>query len=538
VTPGDEGAIVEAFATGSTSGLTAVDRARAGATQAVRIAIAGGAGSAIAHAVRAVGFGLTMAPAEPDAVAAVIAGARPHAILLDAAAPAARDVLAQVVEERAHPPVVAIDLVGSHRPGDAWLAAGADDYLTGDQLTPAILRRAIESAIARGRARELRHRLDDVDRLAAIATLAGGVAHEVNNPAAYVLMNLRTCQDHVRSLRDDLVSDDAGDGTPSRLAAAIDEMAEMLDDNVRGVERIVAVVHALRTFARPEPDRIEQVDLPTVVRDVYELLGSQLRHKARVVLDLDVVPPIAADARKLSQVVINLLVNAADGIPPGVPDHEIAVRVRSRDGKVELAVTDTGPPLSSEQQARVFEPFFPARAAHQPGSLGLATVRAIVDKLGGRVGVTSTADATEFRISLPIRVGAGGRAPTVALASGVRRRILVIDDEVPITRAMRRHLRGHHDVTVTNDVTSALAALAIEPFDVILSDVMMPGQDGPTLLATLRRTRPDLASRVVFMSAGLSDPMRDVVRGQGARLIDKPIAFDALLALIDQIADG
>lgn len=535
--PGD-GAIVEPFSAGTTSGLTAVERARAGAAQAIRIAIVAPTGSAIGHAVRALGHALVAAPSEPDELTAAVSATRPHALVLDASLPTARTALARLIEERNHPPVVAVDLTGNSRACDGWLASGADDYLTGDQLTPAILRRAIESAIARGRARELRQRIDDVDRLSAIATLAGGVAHEVNNPAAYVLMNLRTCLDHVHDLRADLVGDDAGDGTPSRYAMVMDEMQEMLDDNVRGVERIVAVVHALRTFARPEPERIEEVDLPAVVREVYELLGSQLRHKARVVLDLEAVPKLAADARKLSQVVINLLVNAADGIPPGLAGHEIAVRVRSRDGKVELAVTDTGPPMSSEQQARVFEPFYPVRATRSTGSLGLATVRAIVEKLGGTVAVTSGTDATEFRVMLPVRVSPRAVAGVEASASGVRRRVLVIDDEVPITRAMRRHLRQHHDVTIANDVASALAALADEAYDVILSDVMMPGQDGPTLLATLQRTRPELAKRVVFMSAGLSDPMREVVRAQGARLIDKPIAFEALLAVIDQVVAG
>lgn len=526
----DDGGVVQSVVMGGTSGLTAVERARHGTADAVRVVIAAPSGSVIEHVTAAIGYRATVATLEAELVPR-LDRAQPHAVLLDASDPAAAEMLATLVQHRSHPPVIAIDR--SHGPrgdGDRWLAAGADDYLTIDQLTPAILRRTVESAIARGRARDLRARVSELDRLAAIATLAAGVAHEVNNPAAYVLMNLTTCREHVGTLREGLAG---ADGDPAALAGVLDEMTEMLDDNIRGLERIVAIVQSLRAFARPEPDRAEEVDLGAMCREVNSLLSSQLRHRARVVLDLAPVPAIVADARKLSQVVINLLVGAAEAIPPGEGNHEIRLRLRERDGWIELAVADTGRPLTPEERAHAFEPFYAGRGAASTGGLGMATVRSVVERLGGKVtAVASGPRGAEFVARLPVRGPTAATAVPEPVTDDRRARVLIIDDEVALTRAMRRQLRGHHDVTIENDVAAAMARLADEDYDVVLCDVMMPGTDGLGLLESLRRSRPELVGRLVLMTAGTTDPIRELVLARGGQLIDKPVPLDALLALI------
>ncbi|MEZ4403075.1 MAG: response regulator [Kofleriaceae bacterium] len=527
---GDGGAVVESVASGTTSGLTAVDRARGGARDAVRVALVAPPGTAIEVVLRSVGFRTSSWPVEPDTLIEALAHAVPHAIILDASAAGADEVLDRLLEERIHPPVIAIGRAGGDQAADHWLAAGADDFLTFDHLVPAIVRRTIESAIARGRARELRQRYSEVDRLAAIATLAAGVAHEVNNPAAYVLMNLRTSRDHLRELHRTLVDDAVGDGTPNPYAPALDEMIEMVDDNIRGVERIVAIVHALRSYARPEPDRLEPVDLAAVCRQAHELLGSQLRHRARVTVELAPVPPVDADPRKLLEVVINLLVNAAEALPPGPADHEIRMRLTTVDDRVELTVTDTGPGLAPDQRGRIFEPFYTTQLRLGSSGLGLATVRAVAERVGGRVAVRSHPDAgSEFVVSLPVR-------PQARAGAARRARVLIIDDEVPLTSAMRRQLRGHHDVTVINEASTAMARLIEQDFDVILCDVMMPGTDGMALLERLRRERPELVARLVLMTAGVTNPIRDLVRAKGGRLVEKPVPVEQLLALIDELA--
>lgn len=539
VSHGDDG-VVEPLLAGTTSGLTAVDRARGGATDSVRVAIAASAGSAIEQVVATIGYHASRAIPEPTAVAAVVDRILPHVVLVDTTADAAGAVLAALIQQRNHPPVIAIDRGhGPRGDGDRWLAAGADDCLTIDQLTPAIVRRTIESAIARGRARELRQRVSELDRLGAIATLAAGVAHEVNNPAAYVLMNLTTCLEHVRTLRRAMGDDGLAPAVMAQRVAVFDEMTEMLEDNVRGLERIVAIVQALRAFARPEPDRVEPVDAAAVCREAYDLLASQLRHRARVVIELTPVPTIEIDPRKLTQVVINLLASAAEAIPIGEPDHEIRLRLGTRDGCLELVVSDSGRKLTPEARARVFEPFFAGRGPGSTGGLGLATVRTLVERMGGRIAVgVGARGGTDFVVVLPLRPEVAATAVPVAIPTRTRARVLIIDDEVALTRAMQRQLRGHHDVTIEHDARAAMTRVFDEDYDVILCDVMMPGADGLGFLEALRRDRPALVPRLVLMTAGIADPIRELVVARGGQLIDKPVPIDALLGLIERVRAG
>lgn len=542
--PGGD-AVVEPVLGGTTSGLTALDRARHGHAEAVRVLVV--AGDDRVHDTAAT-IGYTVVRAGGADAPAELAARHYHAVVLDvdglgAAAAPLLDALA-----RANPPtpVITVETGGDAAAARAWLERGADDHVERAVMLAPVLRRAVESAVARSRARELRRRLEHADRLAAIGTLAAGVAHEVNNPAAYVLMNLKTCREHVDELRRAVVDPAPGPAAAASEAAReradrvalLDEMTEMLDDNLRGVERIVAIVQALRSYARNDPDEIEAVDAAVVCRDAFDLVSSQLRHRARLTTELAAVPPIAIDARKLSRVVINLLVNAADAVAAAEPrPHEIRLRCLARDGRVELSVSDTGVGIAPAHRARIYEPFFTTKPRGAGSGLGLAVVRDIVERFGGRISVDSLPGrGSTFTVGFPVE----GR-PAAAVGAGpapVRRRghVLIIDDEVPLTSALRRQLRAYHDVTVVNDGAAGLATALRQDFDVILCDIMMPGTDGLAVLEHLRRNRPDVVPRVVLMTAGVcADPMRERVLSAGGQLIDKPVPLETLLAMIDRV---
>jgi signal transduction histidine kinase len=538
-----DGAIVEPVLAGTTSGLTALDRARHGRAESLRLMVVAG-DARVVEACATIGY--TMVRVSAEEVIGELAARHFHAALLDAdgLGAAAGRVLESLGQVTPPTPSIVIESHSDDAGARAWLERGADDHLDRLQLSPPVLRRAVESAVARSRARELRRRLEHADRLAAIGTLAAGVAHEVNNPAAYVLMNLKTCREHIADLRSELLGErqdlGAGGGVPvahDERAEKLDEMAEMLADNVRGVERIVGIVQALRSYARSEPDEIGAVDVAAVCRDAFDLVGNQLRHGARLSVDLAPVPPIAADARKLGQVVINLLVNAGDAVAAADErPHEIALRCVARDGRVEISVSDTGVGIPASHRSRIYEPFFTTKPRGSGSGLGLAIVRDIVERFGGRIAVDSTPGrGTTFTVRFPIDSrGAGARPAAAAKLSHARGHVLIIDDEVALTSALRRQLRGHHDVTVINDGAAGLAAILRQDFDVILCDIMMPGTDGLVVLETLRRSRPDMVPRLVLMTAGVfADPMRERVLSAGGQLLDKPVPLETLLAMID-----
>jgi signal transduction histidine kinase/ActR/RegA family two-component response regulator len=529
--PAEGDAIVETVATGSTSGLTALDRARHGVAESVRVLVIAG-DARVNDTIDVLGY--SVVSAAPEEMLGELAARHFHAVLLDLDGLGGSSERLLDALTRASPPTPAIvvETNADETRSRAWLERGADDHIARAVLSPAVLRRSIEASVARSRARQLRRRLEHADRLAAIGTLAAGVAHEVNNPAAYVLMNLKTCREHIAELRREV-------GGPSEL---FDEITEMLDDNLRGVERIVAIVQSLRSYARTDPDEIEAVDLAAVCQDAHALIGNQLRHRARLAVELAPVPPIAADARKMSQVVINLLVNAADAIESSSGDDgrepEILLRCGTRDGRVELSVTDTGVGIPAAYRARIYDPFFTTKPRGSGSGLGLSIVRDIVERFGGRIAVDSTTGrGTTFTIAFPVddRARSARAAPQLAAAPS-RGTVLIIDDEVALTSALRRQLRAHHDVTVINDGAAGLAAALRHDYDVILCDIMMPGTDGIVVLETLRRNRPEVVPRLVLMTAGVTaDPMRERVLTAGGQLLDKPVPLETLLAMIDGV---
>ena len=209
----------------------------------------------------------------------------------------------------------------------------------------------------RKRAEDLQNRLAHADRLAAVGRLAAGVAHEVNNPATYILTNLQLLLDHVEQLWAglqqvrDTAAHPAGGGTekvqamPERYAveSRLADMREMLEDCLDGMKRIVSIVGDLRVFSRLERDEVELVDINQVVHTACNIAFNEIRHRARLVKDLGRVPQVVGDRGKLCQVLLNLLVNAAYAIPEADADyHKITVTTAYVDGSIKISVEDSG----------------------------------------------------------------------------------------------------------------------------------------------------------------------------------------------------
>jgi PAS domain S-box-containing protein len=355
--------------------------------------------------------------------------------------------------------------------------------------------------------RRVQAQLVRADRLSAVGTLAAGVAHEINNPLAYLMLNLQYVMRELPRF----------DGDKTRLEGLLERLAEA----EHGARRVSTIVGDLRTLARPEQTKHEPVAVTKALSAAIKVAGVELRRRARVVEVYERVPYVDASPTRLEQVFVNLLVNAGHAIKEGRPDdNEIRVIAKGEGDRVVVEVRDTGAGIAPEVLGRVFDPFFTTKPRGLGTGLGLPISRGIVKSLGGEITVTSAVGVgTTFRVTLPalsdddarllhppeepLPSTAGLAAEPPAASKRARARVLVVDDEPLVADMLRRTLSDGHDVTVATDARTALDfVLSGAEFDVIFCDLLMPRMSGMDLYTALRAERPGVEERIVFMTGG------------------------------------
>ena len=364
--------------------------------------------------------------------------------------------------------------------------------------------------------RLLQGRLQLNDRLASVGTLAAGIAHEINNPLAFVMSNLSFLSEEMR--RSQLSLEAGGGGTPapgvprqrSRTETDLVEWQEVLSEAYEGAERVRRVVHQLRMFSRPDEDRLSPVDVHQILESVVIMAANEIRHRALLQKDFGTVPMVMANEGKLSQVFLNLVMNAAQAIPEGQA-HNNVIRLITRrldPGRVLIEVQDTGSGIPPEALGRIFDPFFTTRRRREGTGLGLSICHGIITNLGGEISVESEmGKGSTFKVVLPsleprTRPRPAG-IPTPIQISTRRGRVLVVDDEPGVGKVLRRILK-EHEGEVAAGGRQALERLQQEPdhFDAVLCDVMMPDLGGKDLYEAVRRTHSGLERRFIFVSGG------------------------------------
>jgi PAS domain S-box-containing protein len=375
--------------------------------------------------------------------------------------------------------------------------------------------------------RQLQAKLISAERIAAVGTLAAGVGHEINNPLAYLVLNLE-------GLAQSLEQGPAGSA----------EARARLDAAREGAERIRVIVRDLKVFSRQEGEERAMLDVNAVVVPALRMAAHAVRPRARLVEEFGQPPRVVGSEARLGQVMLNLLVNALQAIPEGSPErHEVRVRTGSDDlGRALVEVSDTGCGMSSDVQARIFDPFFTTKPSGEGTGLGLALCQQIVQSHGGELRVRSAeGQGTVFTVLLPAAVG--DALPAVsesecheAHEAPPRRRILIIDDEPRLAQSMRMLIEPSHDVVVTTRGAEALAWVGEgQRFDLVLCDLQMPGTTGMDVYSHLRAHAPELAERLVFISGGAyTQATRDFVRSVRNRILEKPVRPEELLATIDE----
>jgi len=381
--------------------------------------------------------------------------------------------------------------------------------------------------------KRMRAKLLVSDRMASLGTLAAGIAHEINNPLAYVAGNL------------EVLAETLGDGeAPS--ATACTELRAAVSDARDGAERVRKIVHGLRSFSRSEAEQRAPLALAGVLESAIRLTANEVRHRAQLVRELGPTPLVVADDGQLTQVFINLLVNAAHAIPEGRSDRNfITVRTRSDgDGNAVVEIEDTGKGMTQDVQSRVFDPFFTTKDVGEGTGLGLSICHGIVSGLGGQISIESSLapGRTVVRVVLPRQRDATAAIPVVAsqpaAAPGPRRhRVMLVDDEPRVAQTIERLLRRDYDVTIALCGQDAIDHIHKGVrFDAIVSDVMMPNMTGIELIEELQRVAPDQARRLIFLSGGVfTAQIRERLEAIGAPQLEKPVTARELRAWVVRV---
>jgi len=377
--------------------------------------------------------------------------------------------------------------------------------------------------------RALEAQLNDARRLEYIGRLAGGIAHDFNNLLTVILANAHA------SLR------------PGSLPA--DQQRVLLDEIREAGERAAQLTRQLLTFARRQRIEPRPVDVGQSLRGMTAFLRRLVPENIDLEVDAPAGLTVSVDPAQLEQVVVNLVGNARDAMPAG---GHLLVQVREDvlgpgHGRaplepgpyVVLAVSDTGTGMDEQTRAHVFEPFFTTKPAGQGTGLGLATVWSVATEGKGHVFVsTQPSQGATFEVYLPRVMEAAPQESGVAAVSleGVET-VLVVDDQLQVRQVVARSLERHGYRVLVASSGAEAARLCEHPGvrpRLLLSDLVMPGESGPSLARRLRERNPRLA--VLFMSGYAEEAVGGDARMiEAAEFIAKPFSPDDLLARVREL---
>ncbi len=371
------------------------------------------------------------------------------------------------------------------------------------------------------------------EKLQAVRQLAAGLAHNLNNRVTSIVGNV------------DLLLERSDGNDP-----AGDEIIEIR----RGVDQVAELVQGLSAFTDQPAAALEPVDLNAVVIDLEPLLDRVVGSDIAISIDVAVEPlNVRADRPQLEQVLIDLAISTRERMPEG---GTLSVRARAatvadlgwdaKDGYRCIEFVDSGRALPDEQLERMFEPFYSPSGPFASANLGLAAGYGIIKQFGGEIVAADAAGSgTAMRVMLPI-VGRDDadekpddtvNTQPMTGTTAATLTVLVVEDELPVRRFAARALgkRGYDVVEAENgDVAlEILDDLAME-VDLVLSDVMMPGMDGATLLREIRARRP--RAKIIMVSGYGENILQGILdQYEGVVFLPKPFTLDELIARVDDV---
>ncbi len=375
----------------------------------------------------------------------------------------------------------------------------------------------------------LANRLMQSDKLSSIGEMVSGVAHELNNPLTGIM-----CFSELMS--GDAINEGARD------------KAKKINDAAKRCKRII---DNLLTFARVKTPEKKYEDINKIIRDAVELMVYQFRtDNIEVRLDLtEPLPCTMLDEGQMQQVFLNIINNARDAmVQKGVRHGSLTIKSRLRENSIVVSFEDTGKGMSEDVVKRIFEPFFTTKGVGEGTGLGLSISYGIIKEHGGNIGVSSVAGrGTTFTVEIPITTEAllaNKKAPgpdgfelnrIKVAARGLK--ALVMDDEEVILEILDESLKSTgFKVHLAGSVQHAINRIIENDYDIILSDIKMPGMDGKDFYWKVKELKPEAIDRILFISGdNVNRETQAFLKSTGKPFLNKPFTVDELHGAISKL---
>ncbi len=377
----------------------------------------------------------------------------------------------------------------------------------------------------------LQANLERTERLAALGRLSAGMAHEINNPLAFVSLSAEALERRLAAIET---------GTVER-----EEIGSLLENISRGTARVAAIVRDLKAFSRDGDADRGPANLEDVLASAIRMVQHEIAPRATLVRETSEMPLVVGAARKLEQVFVNLLMNAVQALPEG-RTGQVTIRTESDEAGAIVTIADDGVGIARAHLDRVFDPFFTTKPVGVGTGLGLSICHGIVTGTGGTISIESEEGrGTIVRVRLPRAqrpsLRPAQRATRASAPPGPRAHVLIVEDQLPLARTLAKALAERYEVTLAASATEGLTALTEHraKFDVILCDMLMPDGTGIDVFEGTTQRAPELAERFVFMTGGAFLPsLAEFLERVPNQRIEKPFALPVLEELLDRVIDA
>ena len=326
-------------------------------------------------------------------------------------------------------------------------------------------------------------RINQIEKLSAMGSLLAGVAHELNNPLAILMAQATLLQDMQPP-------------PPPTVKTRADRI-------YAAALRSGRIVKSFLAMARQKPPVREPTQIHDVIDSAVELTGYGLRSSGIEVLrDFDAnLPPLSADPDLLGQVFTNLLINAQQILQDRPNPRRISITTHCENDEIVIDFRDNGPGVSADVRDRIFEPYFTTKPVGVGTGIGLSICRNVVEAHAGRMRLVEYSEGAHFRITLPLRAATISTAASAPVVGGAKLSVLVVDDEADVAASLAEMMESlGHSVIVCDTADRALEFAREEEFDVVFTDLRMPGMNGIEFRKALDTILPGIKARTIIMT--------------------------------------